>query len=322
MTTTAPTLDDVKAAAARIAGAVRRTSVMRAAPLRDRFAFDLTFKLECLQASGSFKARGASNKVALLDPAARARGLVTASGGNHGLGVAYAAARAGVPATIFLPASTPKSKVEKLRAWGAETRIEGAVWDEANAAALIHAERSGAAYLHPFADPAVIAGQGTIALELAEQAPDLDVLVISIGGGGLIAGVAPAARALNPKLRVIGVEPVGAPTLHDSVAAGKLVTLDRIETRAGTLAPRRSEQINLDLIAAHVERIVLVTDAQMEDAAAALWFDCGLAVELSAAAAYAALRARAFVPPDGARVGLLICGAGTDGIDRAVPGPA
>jgi threonine dehydratase len=270
-----PTIDDVRAAAARIAGAVRRTPVLRAAPGRDRFNFDLVMKLECLQASGSFKARGASNKVAMLPAGAKARGLVTASGGNHGLGVAYA---------------------------------------EANEAALAFAREQGAAYLHPFADAAVIAGQGTIALELAEQAPDLDYLLVAIGGGGLISGVAMAARALNPKVTVIGVEPTGAPTLYQSVKAGQLVTLDRITTRAGTLAPRRSEQINLDLIRAHVAEIVLVSDDDMQQAAAALWFDYGLGVELSAAAAYAALRVGAFTPPAGAKVGILVCGAGTDGI--------
>lgn len=309
-----PTIDDVRAAAARIAGAVRRTPVLRAAPGRDRFDFDLVMKLECLQASGSFKARGASNKAAMLPAGAKARGLVTASGGNHGLGVAYAAADAGVPATIFLPSSTPASKVEKLKAWGAETRIVGSVWDEANEAALAFAREQGAAYLHPFADAAVIAGQGTIALELAEQAPDLDYLLVAIGGGGLISGVAMAARALNPKVTVIGVEPTGAPTLYQSVKAGQLVTLDRITTRAGTLAPRRSEQINLDLIRAHVAEIVLVSDDDMQQAAAALWFDYGLGVELSAAAAYAALRVGAVKPPAGAKVGILVCGAGTDGI--------
>ncbi|WP_368744865.1 threonine/serine dehydratase [Desertibaculum subflavum] len=314
VTTEVVTIDDVRAAAKRIAGAVRRTPVLRAAPARDRFDFDLTMKLECLQASGSFKARGASNKTALLPAAEKARGLVTASGGNHGLGVAYAAANAGVPATIFLPSSTPASKVEKLKAWGADTRIVGQVWDEANAAALDFARDKGAAYLHPFADAAVIAGQGTIALELAEQAPELDHLIVAIGGGGLISGVAMAARALNPRLEVIGVEPVGAPTLHESCKAGRLVTLDRIATRAGTLAPKRSEQINLDLIRAHVAEIVLVDDDDMQQAAEALWFDFGLAVELSAAAAYAALRAGAFKPPPGAKVGILVCGAGTDGI--------
>ena len=309
-----PNIDDVRAAAGRIAAAVRRTPVLRAAPGRDRFNFDLVMKLECLQASGSFKARGASNKAALLPAVAKARGLVTASGGNHGLGVAYAAANAGVPATIFLPSSTPASKVEKLKAWGAETRIVGQVWDEANAAAMAFAEEKGAAYLHPFADAAVIAGQGTIALELAEQAPEVDHLGVAIGGGGLIAGVAMAAKALNPKLTVIGVEPFGAPTLHDSLKAGRLVTLDKIATRAGTLAPRRSEQINLDLIRANVAEIVLVSDDDMQKAAEALWFDYGLGVELSAAAAYAALRAGAFKPPTGAKVGILVCGAGTDGM--------
>ena len=309
-----PTIDDVRAAAARIKDAVRRTPVLRDAPGRDRFGFDLVMKLECLQASGSFKARGASNKTALLPPADKARGLVTASGGNHGLGVAYAAANAGVPATIFLPSSTPASKVEKLKARGADTRIIGAVWDEANAAALAFAREQGAAYLHPFADAAVIAGQGTIALELAAQAPDLDHLVVAIGGGGLISGVAMAARALNPKVKVIGVEPTGAPTLHESVKAGRLITLDRIATRAGTLAPKRSEQINLDLIRAHVAEIVLVSDDDMQKAAEALWFDYGLGVELSAAAAYAALRAGAFKPPAGSKVGILVCGAGTDGM--------
>jgi threonine dehydratase len=309
-----PTIDDVRAAAARITGAVRRTPVLNAAPGRDRFDFDLTMKLECLQASGSFKARGASNRAALLPQAAKARGLVTASGGNHGLGVAYAAANAGVPATIFLPSSTPANKIEKLKAWGAETRIVGAVWDEANESAMAFAREQGAAYLHPFADAAVIAGQGTIALELAEQAPALDYLVVAIGGGGLISGVAMAARALNPKLKVIGVEPTGAPTLYESCKAGRLVTLDRIATRAGTLAPRRSAQINLDLIRAHVAEIVLVNDDDMQQAAEALWFDYGLGVELSAAAAYAALRVRAFAPPAGAKVGILVCGAGIDGI--------
>lgn len=309
-----PTIDDVRAAAARITGAVRRTPVLNAAPGRDRFDFDLTMKLECLQASGSFKARGASNRAALLPQAAKARGLVTASGGNHGLGVAYAAANAGAPATIFLPSSTPANKIEKLKAWGAETRIVGAVWDEANEAAMTFAREQGAAYLHPFADAAVIAGQGTIALELAEQAPALDYLVVAIGGGGLISGVAMAARALNPKLKVIGVEPTGAPTLYESCKAGRLVTLDRIATRAGTLAPRRSAQINLDLIRAHVAEIVLVNDDDMQQAAEALWFDYGLGVELSAAAAYAALRVRAFAPPAAAKVGILVCGAGIDGI--------
>jgi threonine dehydratase len=283
--------------------------------LRDwPFDGELVLKLECLQAIGSFKARGATNKLLTLDPAAVARGLVTASGGNHGLGVAYAAWQAKAPARIYLPTSTPAAKADKLRAWGAEVVMHGAVWDEANAEATAAAERGGLAYVHPFADPAVIAGQGTTALELLEDAPELDAIVVAIGGGGLIAGVALAAKALKPSIRIVGVEPVGAPTLKESVAAGRLVTLDRIETEAGTLAPRRSAELNLALVRRHVDEIVLVSDDDMRRAARWLWFECGLAAELSGAAAVAALLARAWTPPAGASVGALVCGAGVDGL--------
>jgi len=310
-----PTLDDVRAAAHRIAGRVRRTPVLRARPLRDwPYDAELTLKLENLQAIGSFKARGATNKLLTLEPAAVARGLVTASGGNHGLGVAYAAWQAKAPARIYLPTSTPESKAEKLRAWGAEVIVQGAVWDEANEAALAAAERDGLCYVHPFADPAVIAGQGTTALELLEDAPELDAIVVAIGGGGLIAGVALAAKALKPAIRIVGVEPVGAPTLKESVAAGRLVTLERISTVAGTLAPRRSAELNLALIRRHVDEIVLVTDDDMRKAARWLWFECGIAAELSGAAAVAALLAGAWRPPVRASVGALVCGAGADGL--------
>ena len=308
-------LDDVRAAADRIAGHVRRTPVLRARPLRDwPFDAELILKLECLQAIGSFKARGATNKVLTLEPAVLARGLVTASGGNHGLGVAYAARQAGVPARIYLPTSTPAAKADKLRAWGAEVVLHGAVWDDANAAATEAAAAEGLTYVHPFADAAVIAGQGTTALELLEDAPELDAIVVAIGGGGLIAGVALAAKALKPSIRIVGVEPVGAPTLKESVAAGRLVTLERIATEAGTLAPRRSAELNLELVRRHVDEIVLVSDDEMRAAARWLWFECGIAAELSGAAAVAALLARAWTPPAGARVGALVCGAGTDGL--------
>ena len=309
------TLDDVRAAASRIAGRVRRTPILRARPLREwPLDAELALKLECLQATGSFKARGATNKLLTLEAAAVARGLVTASGGNHGLGVAYAAWQAEAPARIYLPISTPPAKAEKLRAWGAEVVMHGAVWDEANAEATAAAERDGLAYVHPFADPAVIAGQGTTALELLEDAPELDALVVAIGGGGLIAGAALAAKAVKPSIRIVGVEPAGAPTLKESLSAGRLVTLERIATEAGTLAPRRSAELNLDLVRRHVDEIVLVSDDDMRRAARWLWFECGVAAELSGAAAVAALLSRAWTPPAGARVAALVCGAGVDGL--------
>jgi threonine dehydratase len=244
-----------------------------------------------------------------------ARGVVTASGGNHGLGVAYAAWRAKVPATIYLPESVAAAKIAKLKSWGARVVVDGAVWDDSNRAALAAQARDGLAYVHPFADPAVIAGQGTIALEIQEQAPDTDTLLIAIGGGGLISGIALAAKALKPAIRVIGIEPIGAPTLHDSVRAGRVIELDAIRTAAGTLAPRQSAAINLDLITRHVAEIVLVSDEEMRLAARWLWFELGIAAELSGAAAIAALQAGRYRPRDGERVCAVVCGAGADGID-------
>ncbi len=308
------TLDDFRAAAGRLQGRVRRTPMLDPAPWMPGGAATLRLKLENLQVTGSFKARGAANTVASLTAAERARGLVTASGGNHGLGVACAGQRFGAPVTIYLPTSTPAAKVAKFARWGATVNVVGAVWDEANAAALAHAAREGLTYVHPFADPRVVAGQGTIALEMLEDEPGLDVLVVAIGGGGLISGIARAAKLIKPAITVIGVEPVGAATLHDSVRARALVTLDCIATRAGSLAPRRSEQLNLDIIAAHVARIALVDDAAMERAAAAAWTECGLALEIAAAAGLAALADGLVPEAAGARVGVVVCGAGTEGV--------
>ena len=308
-------LDDVRAAAARIESLVRRTPVLTADPARQRLpAAAVQLKLESLQVTGSFKARGASNTLRSLSREETARGLVTASGGNHGLAIAYAAWTAGTRAVIFLPENTPSTKAERLHAWGAEVRILGNVWDEANAAALAFAETDGLHYVHPFAEASVIAGQGTVALEFLEQAPDLDVLLVAIGGGGLISGVATAAKGLNPDLRIVGVEPIGAPTLAESVTAGELVTLPRIETRAGTLAPRRSAAINLEIVDRLVEEIVLVSDEQMRDAARWLWQECGVAAELSGAAALAALMSGCLPDAETAKVGVIVCGAGTDGM--------
>lgn len=309
-------LDDVQAAAARIHGAVRQTPTIRAAPARDTpwpKAADLRLKLECLQVTGSFKPRGALNKVLTLDPAAVHRGLITASGGNHGLGVAYAGWRAGVPVTVYLPTTSPVTKAEKLEVWGARVVWAGDVWDEANEAALAVAERDGLTYVHPFADAAVIAGQGTVGLEILEQEPDARTVVVAIGGGGLIAGVALAVKSRDPSMRVVGVEPVGAPTLYESVRAGRLIELPRIATAAGTLAPRRSAEINLALVQRHVDEIVLVTDEDMRDAARWLWRELGVGAELSGAAALAAVLTAKLGAPRGA-VCALVCGAGADGL--------
>ncbi|MCC9622613.1 threonine/serine dehydratase [Thalassospira sp. MA62] len=314
-------LQDFRTARRAITPYIRATPLLAAGEIVDRSGFvapdlipQLFLKLENMQVTGSFKARGAMNAALALDADKRAQGLCTASGGNHGMGVIHAARTLGVPVKIFLPTNTPKPKVEKLRAQGVDVVLTGAVWDDANRAAMAHARESGMAYIHPFADPGVIAGQGTIALELFEQQPDLDTLVVAIGGGGLISGVATAARMLRPAIRVIGVEPVGAATLFESLKANEVVTLPSVNTAATSLAPRQSSALNIDLIGKNVDRIALVSDDEMQKAASLLWREFGIAVELSAAAGLAAIMTDRLGVPDPGRVGVIVCGSGTDGM--------
>lgn len=311
-------LESIRAASARIDGYVRRTPVMAALPVKVPLGLDvrLTLKLECLQIVGSFKARGASAKLTSLDDAAVRRGLVTASGGNHGLGVAYAGWRVGVPTRVYLPRSTPEAKARQIAGWGAEVVYRGEVWDEANRAALAAAEAEGLTYVHAFADADVISGQGTVGLEMVEDVPDAEVMLVAIGGGGLISGIATAVKALRPEVRIVGVEAVGAPTLHASLAAGELVTLQKIETAAGTLAPRRSAELNFEIIRRLVDAVVLVSDDEMRKAARWLWDEFAIATELSGAATVAALMSGACRPPVGSHALALVCGAGSDGFPR------
>jgi len=304
----------IRAAATTIASEVRHTPMVLAEHDKVRLGGRVLMKLECLQVTGSFKPRGAMNTLRSLDPSEIHRGIITASGGNHGLAVAYAGYVAGAPATIFLPTSVSKAKIAKLEAWGATVVVEGAVWDEANRAALDEAERRGLTYIHPFADARVIAGQGTLGLEILEQAPDLDTILVAIGGGGLIAGIALAVKAVKPAIKVIGIEPTGAPTLYESLKAKKLVELARIDTAAGTLAPRKSAAINLEIIGKYVDEILLVSDEEMRDAARWLWFEPGIAAELSGAASLALLLSGRYKPKQAETVCALVCGAGTDGL--------
>ena len=308
-------LDDIREAAGRIARRVRRTPMIEAtqvkAPVTEAA---LVLKLELLQVTGSFKARGATNCL-LATPTDRiARGIVAASGGNHGLAVARAGALAGVPVTIFLPENVTPAKVEKLRLWGAETVVTGSVWDETNRAALAFVEETGRAYFHPFADPLVVAGQGTVALEILDQDPDVDTLLVAIGGGGLISGVAIAAKALKPAVRVIGIEAEGSPTLKRSVEAGRNVGLDAVTTSVATMACARTDERVFEIVRHKVDDIVLVSDDEMRAAARWLWFEMGLAADLSGAAALAALQTGRVALPAASRACAIVCGAGPDAL--------
>jgi threonine dehydratase len=309
-------LKDIEAARARIQNFVRRTPLIEATPVKNRFwgEASLYLKLECLQITGSFKARGAVSKLRSLAPDQLANGLVTASGGNHGLGVAYAGWLAHVPATIYLSHNTPPIKAQKLESWQAKVIFEGEVWDEANRAALAAAQSQGLCYFHPFADPLVIAGQGTLALEILEEIADIDLLLVAIGGGGLISGISLAAKAINPTIKIIGIEPTGAPTLYQSLQAGYPVELAEIKTVANTLAPRQSAQINYDIIRQNVDEIVLVTDEEMLAASRWLWQEMNVATELSGAAALGALMAGKINTENAKKICVLVCGAGSDGI--------
>ena len=295
-----------------VAGAKDERGVISSPATDDRLGRDVWLKLECTQVSGSFKARGALNRVLALPAEQARRGIVTASGGNHGLAVAFAGRTVGVPTTVYLPVGAPADKAKRIERWGATVVRVGDVWDDAHAEAVAHASRDGLTYIHPFADADVVAGQGTIALELFEKLPDIDTLVVAIGGGGLIAGVASAARLIRPDVRVIGVEPVGAPTLHDSLRAGHLIELDKIETKAGTLAPRKSDPYTFGIIQRVVDEIVLVTDDEMRDAARFLLANAGVGVELSGAAAVAAILTGKAKLGSSKVPCALVCGAGTD----------
>lgn len=318
MTQPSISIADLERAAERLRGRVRVTPMLSPAPVRESVPGDpaLTLKLECLQVTGSFKARGALNALLALPEGARERGLITASGGNHGLAVAYAGWSAGVPATVYLPTSAPEHKAVGIAAWGARVVREGTAWDDANRAALAEAQRSGSTYIHPFADREVIAGQGSLGLEILQQAPEVETLVVAIGGGGLISGLALAAAArsaVGKPIRVVGVEPLGAPTLHASLRAGQIIELERLDTVANTLAPRRSAEINFEIVRENVEDIVLVSDDEMRLAARWLWREAGVAAELSGAAALAALLTARLPVRRGEQVCVLVCGAGADG---------
>lgn len=309
-------LDDICAAADLIRGRVRLTPVITADNLKTPLVDDaeVILKLELLQATGSFKARGATNKMLNTEPEVLANGIVAASGGNHGLATARAGFLSGVPTTIFLPDNATPAKIAKLEEWGAETRIVGSVWHEANAEAFEFVEKTGAAYFHPFADPHVVAGQGTVALEILQQIPGVDTVLVAMGGGGLVSGVGTAIKALNPGIRIVGIEAAGCPVLLRALEAGENRALDKVTTSVATMACARTEDSIFEIVREVVDEIVLVEDAEMRDAARWLWFEMGLAADLSGAAAIAALREGRVEVRPGERFCAIVCGAGPDAL--------
>ena len=297
------TAQDVHDAATRISGRIRRTPVLGTGPGR-------WLKLEQLQHTGSFKARGAFNRQLAarergeLDPS---RGIVAASGGNAGLAHAYAAARLGVPATVFVPETAPAVKVARLGLLGADVRLVGSEYALAYEAAVEFAEVSGAVFCHAYDQPEIAAGAGTLALELLEDVPDVDTVVVAVGGGGLFAGV---AAALEGRVRVVAVEPVGAPTLHRALAAGHPVDVAVSGVAADSLGARSVGAIGFDLARRTNPVSLLVDDAAITAARSDLWSRFHVVAEHGAAAAWAGVSA--YGPAEGERVVVVVCGANTD----------
>jgi len=305
------TRETIASAYAVIRPHIRRTPVI-AANGAD-FGLDpiaLTFKLELLQHAGAFKTRGAfANLLMRQVPAA---GVVAASGGNHGVAVAYAAMKLGIAAKIFVPTISSPAKIRRIGDYGADLALEGERYADALAASEAWIAQSGALPVHAFDQVETLLGQGTIGLELEEQAPDLDTLLVAVGGGGLIGGI---AAWYGGRIKVIGVEPEASPTLERALAAGQPVDAEAGGIAADSLAPRRVGTLMFPIAQRHVDRVVLVTDAAIRQAQKALWSVLRIVAEPGGAAAFAALASGRYPPQPGERVGVLVSGGNTVAVD-------
>ena len=269
----------------------------------------LTLKLELMQHTGSFKPRGAFAN--LLSRDVPAAGVVAASGGNHGAAVAYAAQKLGVTATIFVPEVASRAKVMRIKSYGAELLIGGARYADALAAAEDYQAKTGALAVHAYDQPETLLGQGTLAMELEEQARDLDTLLVAVGGGGLIGGV---LSWYESRVRVVAVEPETAPTLSMALAAGRPVDAPAGGIAADSLAPKKVGELMFPIAQKHLAQSVLVTDAAIADAQRVLWDRLRIAAEPGGATAFAALLSERYRPQKGERIGVLICGGNTDAV--------
>jgi threonine dehydratase len=311
METPTVTLDDVRSAAVRIAPYIHRTPLFDSATLSRLTGTRLGLKAENLQRTGAFKARGALNAVLRLSPGQRERGVVTLSAGNHGQGLAYAAQIAGVRCVVFMPENAVPTKVAAVREYGAEARFAPSM-ETVFAAMDEYRDAHGLHYVHPFGDPDIIAGQGTVGLEIMEDSPEVDTIAVCVGGGGLLAGIAVAAKGFNPAVRIVGVEPEGAPAVTRSLIAGYPVTIEKITTVADGLAAPFAAPTSQRLIERLVDDVVIVTDGEILSALRLLLERTKLLVEPAGAAATAALlTGKAGVAP-GSRAVATLSGGNVD----------
>ena len=306
--TAAVTAADVERAARDLRDLLVPTPLQESRALRERAGCRVYLKLESFQPVRSFKLRGALNKVLRVGPDRRAAGVITASAGNHGMGVAYAASEFGVPATVFVPEGANQLKVDAIKRLSGRVSVAGRNYGEAYVAAVAEQKRTGAVFVHAYDDPDVVAGQGTIGLELLEDLEELDTVVVPIGGGGLIGGIAMYLKSRRPSIRVIGVEPAGANSMRRSLDAGRIVTLERVDTIADGLAASAPGEITLDLAQRFVDDVVLVEEDEMLGAIRTLFEWEHLLAEPAGAAATAALLNH-LRPAPTERVVVLVSGA-------------
>jgi threonine dehydratase len=311
MTTSAITPERIAEVHGRIAPYIRRTPIIATDGSDFGMAsMPLVMKLELLQHAGSFKARGAFANLLLREiPAA---GVVAASGGNHGVAVAFAAQRLGIPARIFVPTISSPAKIARIRELGAELIITGDRFADAYAASEAWRATTGAMPIHPFEQEETLLGQGTVGKELAEQAPDIDTLLVAVGGGGLIGGI---AAWYQGRIKLVSVEPELAPTLADALKAGHPVDAPTGGIAADSLAPRQVGALMFPLAQQFVHSAVLVPDDAIRQAQERLWHGLRIVAEPGGATAFAALLAGAYRPAPGERVGVLVCGSNTTAVD-------
>lgn len=306
------TLPDIQAAHRRIRDQVYLSPCARSETLSRLTGTNAYLKLENLQMTGAYKERGALNTLLTLAPAERARGLIAASAGNHAQGVAYHGGRLGVTVTIVMPETTPIMKVANTRAHGARIILFGANYDEAYAEARRLEQAEGLTFVHPFDDPAVIAGQGTIGLEILEQVPEVDAVVVPVGGGGLVSGVAAAIKATRPGVRVVGVEAEVIPCMQAALAAGGPVTLEPASTLADGIAVKRAGDLTFEHVRAHVDELVTVSEEEIASAILYCLEKEKTVAEGAGAAAVAALMNRRVGGLEGRRVVSVVSGGNID----------
>jgi threonine dehydratase len=292
----------------RVSRHARHTPLISSQALSSRTGFDVRLKAEMFQRTGSYKIRGPLNKLALLSDEERARGVVCSSAGNHAQGVALAASLYGIRSVVVMAENATPSKIEATRGYGAEVVLHGTIWDEANEKAQELVEKDGLVYVHPFDDLDLIAGQGSLGLEIHDDMPDVDVVVVPIGGGGLISGVSLALKSRNPDIRIFGVESAGAPAMKNSLAAGSLVTLDEVACSIDGLKVKRVGRHTFEIVRRYVDDVVALSDSDIFDAMLWTMHYCKVVVEGAAAAPVAALLHDLIPVPPGSRVACVLSG--------------